>query len=201
MAYKLTGQKFGRLHVITEAYKTRNGIMWECRCECGTVKPISGSKLVSGSTRSCGCLRIERVTTHGLSKTPTYVAWREMLSRCIYPNNRSYPNYGALGISVCARWLKFINFHADMGDRPLNHSIDHKRVTGNYNLDNCKWSTKSEQQRNKRNTNYLTIDGVTKPMVEWCEIYDIPCARVWHRIKRFGWEPLRALTEGVRRAA
>lgn len=77
--------------------------------------------------------------------TPTYRTWRAMLSRC-RPNG----HYGLKGITVCARWLVFEDFLADMGERPDGTTIDRIDTTGNYTPDNCRWVTKTVQATNRR---------------------------------------------------
>ena len=62
---KLTGQKFGRWTVIERAgcqqYANRTEPLWLCVCECGTEALVRGANLRNGKSRSCGCLRNERV--------------------------------------------------------------------------------------------------------------------------------------------
>jgi hypothetical protein len=95
---------------------------------------------------------------HGMARTPTYSSWRRMKARCLNTRNIVYASYGGRGISLCERWLKFENFFADMGLRPgLEYSIDRIDNNRGYEPDNCKWSTRSEQQRNKRR--YNQYDG------------------------------------------
>lgn len=87
-------------------------------------------------------------------KTGSYIA---MISRCYNKNHNSYKNYGAKGITVCERWLGdngHDNFIQDMGERPsINHSLDRIDNNGNYELNNCKWATKREQQAKRSNSN------------------------------------------------
>ena len=57
----LTGEIFGKLHVISQAPsrftpKGKPITMWLCRCECGNEKVIAGQSLRRGMTKSCGCL-------------------------------------------------------------------------------------------------------------------------------------------------
>lgn len=61
----LTGMRFGRLTVIglniEESSKPRgkNGRKrkyWDCKCDCGIIKPILADGLTSNRTLSCGCL-------------------------------------------------------------------------------------------------------------------------------------------------
>ena len=65
----LTGQEFGRLVVIKRAPNNKRRTFWVCKCDCGNEKVINGYSLVSGYTKSCGCLHrescIERFTKHG----------------------------------------------------------------------------------------------------------------------------------------
>lgn len=54
----LTGQRFGKLVVLCESdEKSRLGVMWVCQCDCGNVTTVPSTKLMSGHTKSCGCLR------------------------------------------------------------------------------------------------------------------------------------------------
>jgi hypothetical protein len=84
-----------------------------------------------------------------------------MVDRCYRKTHSSYDRYGGRGIEICERWLPnrtkkyqkqgFLNFIEDMGEKPsVKHSLDRINNSGNYEPENCKWSTASEQQKNKR---------------------------------------------------
>lgn len=75
-----------------------------------------------------------------------------MIQRCYNSKCSSFHNYGGRGILVCDTWRKsFQSFFADMGSRPSpEHSLDRIDNMGNYTPSNCKWSTKSEQAKNRR---------------------------------------------------
>jgi hypothetical protein len=85
-----------------------------------------------------------------MAGTPTYFSWEGMIQRC---TNRRYPkweNYGGRGITVCDRWKSFVNFLADMGERPDGKTLDRIDNDGNYEPDNCRWATLQEQRANQR---------------------------------------------------
>lgn len=83
--------------------------------------------------------------------SPTYSTWRSMLSRCGDPQHENYAHYGGRGIQVCDRWREdFLNFLADMGDRPTGMTLDRIDPDGNYERANCRWATSSEQAATRR---------------------------------------------------
>ena len=58
----ITGQRFGKLLVLekdSSDYDRKRGIRWICRCDCGKKVSVLSGRLVSGQTRSCGCLSKE----------------------------------------------------------------------------------------------------------------------------------------------
>ena len=94
-----TGQKFGRLTVLYRAGNLSGRPAWLCRCDCGEAKVVRVTQLVSGSTRSCGCLATESRTKHGLTDSFEHRVWRGIRTRCNNPNATYYENYGGRGIS------------------------------------------------------------------------------------------------------
>lgn len=150
----IAGRRFERL-VAIEPTEKRLGrkVIWSCRCDCGNIKDVPIDALNAGRVKSCGCLRKEQNTTHGMKGTPTYKAWKSMRQRCKNKNDPHYPDYGGRGITVCERWESFENFLADMGERPSDDlSIDRINNDGNYEPGNCRWTDRFTQARNRRNT-------------------------------------------------
>lgn len=193
----LTGNVFGRLTVCApERFGGR--LMWRCRCSCGAITSARPSRLLSGRTRSCGCLQRDTRIKHGHggagdARRSEYRIWDAMIQRCVNPRNRYYPMYGGRGIVVCERWRNYLHFIADMGPRPHGHSIERIDNDGGYCPENCRWATRFEQQRNRRNNVLVTFDGETMCSVDWDIRRGFPKGIVRGRIL-LGWTPERAIT-------
>ena len=188
------GDKVGRLTILGIEKVLINGKMrvyCHCKCECGNIKKIRMDSISTdkGKTQSCGCFAKEesgrRVATHRMTRSITHISWMCMRSRCNNPNNPSYEHYGAIGIKVCERWDSFENFLEDMGERPSkSYTIDRIDVNGDYEPSNCRWATAKEQQNNKHNTIYITLDGQTHTIPEWADILGIKESVIRVRLRR-----------------
>ena len=198
----LRGLNFGRLTVSdkTERRMSPNKtvkIYWQCTCQCGVNLWVWGPSLVNGNTRSCGCLQREMTSqakrTHGMRTSPEYQTWRGMLERTSNPRNNHYHIYGALGVTVCPRWMSFELFLEDMGTRPDGTTIDRfPDMSGDYKPGNCRWATPSEQSRNTSRTKFITWDGLTLCTKDWAERLGITGPALKWRIKTWGLD--RAMT-------
>lgn len=198
----LLGKRFARLTVISHAGRVKRKTRWLCVCECGNEIETTADSLQRGDAKSCGCLHREAVgtaaRTHGRSGTPEHSIWKAMIRRCYNQNVKEYFRYGGRGIVVCERWRSFENFLADMGERPsAEHSIDRKDNNGNYEPGNCRWATRKQQGRNKRNNYLLTVNGVTKTLPEWAEITGKPYVLLQQRFLK-GWPHERIVNEPSR---
>jgi hypothetical protein len=190
-AIDLTGQVFSNLKVITRAgYHETYRTIWLCRCLlCKRGVKVRSYGLRSGQNTSCGCDRIKRLreaaTTHGKTKTPEYATWRQMLYRCRTPTSANYDDYGGRGIDFDPRWESFEVFLRDMGRRPsARHSLDRRDNDLGYWPDNCRWTTAKKQLRNRRDNLYLTVNGVTRLVVEWAEITGLSQWTIKSRMRR-----------------
>lgn len=198
----LTGQVFGRLTVLRYAGNNKqHSAMWECVCECGSHLTVWGCDMRRGQSLSCGCLKAdlarERFTIHGMSTTTEYASWDSMLKRCLDTSHDHYYLYGGRGITVCERWMQFENFFVDMGTKPSStHTIDRIDNDGNYEPGNCRWATKKEQARNRRNSRVVQFNGQTMCVADWSDVTGIP-AYALHRRFIAGWTAERALTTAI----
>jgi hypothetical protein len=199
------GDVFGKLTVIgtAEPYGKKKSTRWRCRCECGNETTPHQSALRQGVAKSCGCTArtkwIATITTHGLTKTPEYKNWAAMKARCYNANGPKFADYGGRGIKVCNRWLdSFENFLADMGKRPEGmREIDRIDPNGDYTPENCRWANRSQQNRNRRDSLLITMNGETKCLADWCDDLDLPYSTISTRIHAYKWDPIRALTERI----
>jgi len=139
-------------------------------------------------------MRNEMFKTHGMSKTLEYRSWRAMKIRCFNPNYPRYSDWGGRGITVCDRWKNsFEDFLADMGSRPTaKHSLDRIDNNADYSPKNCKWSTRVEQDNNKRNNHLITIDDVTLTIAQWAKKMNISGQLIQGRLKN-GWSEYKAV--------
>jgi len=200
----LTGKQFGRLTVI-EASQNKTaarGMIWLCKCDCGTIKEIAARSLITGMTVSCGCYNKEVIlaknTKHGYHGTPTYKSWDKMIQRCSNPKSEGYELYGGRGITVCDEWKDFANFISDMGERPSNlHSIDRIDTNGNYKKENCRWATSFIQANNTRRNTKIEYNGHVYTIAELARIYNVKYDTLYCRIMVFKWNIDNALNISV----
>ena len=199
---ELTGNKFGYLTVLSKSeLRGKQGeVFWNCICDCSNTTNVRAGNLLSVGTISCGCVHKKAITKHGMTKTRTFKSWDSMKQRCLNPKAPDYEKYGGRGITICDRWLEnFNNFLSDMGIRPENLTIDRIDVNGNYEPSNCRWATRSLQQRNKTNSFMIEWNGIVKCAADWSEMVGISSKIICERINA-GWSSEDTFTKPNRKS-
>ena len=198
--------EYGRWTVVSEPVRENGRLFVRCKCKCGTERNVSISRLKAGRSKSCGCLSAEITSRmnslknfkHGMAITATWKIWNGMIQRCSEKatgKNRRW--YYDRGIRVCDRWQDYLNFLADMGDRPVGMQIDRINNDDGYNPENWRWTIPTENARNTRHNTVLTLNGESHPICVWAEIKGWPRHVICNRLQ-YGWPVERVLTHPVR---
>ena len=110
-------------------------------------------------TKSCGCYIKQKTkeikTKHGLIDTRLYRIWANIKRRTLNPKHKHYNDYGGRGITLCEGWKNdFMSFYnwAMLNEYEENKGISIDRIDndGNYEPNNCRWTTQTIQCRNTR---------------------------------------------------
>lgn len=161
-AIDVTGQRVGRLTVVSVLGRDKNrNVLWRAVCDCGGETSITTRDVRNGHIQSCGCRRREATVRRNIANalhghtaagkpSRTFSSWQAMMTRCFNLNHEAHTRYAGRGITVCDRWKTFANFLADMGERPADRTLDRIDNDRGYEPGNCRWATKSEQNKNKR---------------------------------------------------
>lgn len=196
-AKDIKSKRFGRLVALGPVELRRpGGVFWLCRCDCGNTTMVLVRHLLSGNTRSCGCLRW--VGTHKKTGTPLYSTWAAMCCRCHSHTSDSFENYGARGIVVCAAWrTSFEEFEFYVAQLPhygkKGYTLDRIDNDGNYEPGNVRWATHKEQRRNSRRNRMIAYGGRTQCQMDWAKEIGMSAQCLRSRLKA-GWSIEEALT-------
>jgi len=187
----ITGQRFTRLVALKHIGLGK----WKCQCDCGNTHIVKASHLLTGSVKSCGCLRKEK--WHGMNNTRIYHIWENMKQRTMNPSANEYEHYGGRGIKVCDEWIDFKGFYSWVKTTNYNDeeklTLDRIDNDGDYCPNNCRWVTRKKQNRNSSMNVNITYKGNTRCLTEWGEIYNIHPKTLSSRIKN-GWSIENAFT-------
>ena len=182
----LYSRQFGKLTVLSTRTVTTSGgnpsSRATVRCTCGAKYELPTASLYSGQSTQCvACRDVEYAAASASGyKHPLHHIWQTMIARCYNPEAQQFQHYGGRGITVCADWRGarangeratidgFRRFVEDMPPRPTPaHSIDRINNNGPYELTNCRWATRGEQQNNKRTNVLVTYGRHTRSVTEW----------------------------------
>ncbi|MEX0314726.1 MAG: hypothetical protein AB3N18_11155 [Allomuricauda sp.] len=185
-----SGTKFNRWTVLKECPKVSRRTKFLCKCECGTIRSVASHSLISGGSKSCGCLSSEitrkRNFIHGLSNSKLFFVWSSMKQRCQSQTDLGYVNYGGRGIKVCAEWIEFKPFYdwAIKNGYREGLTLDRINNNGHYEPSNCRWTTRKVQNYNKRDNRILTYNGKRLFLSEWAKELNITVSGLINRLKK-----------------
>lgn len=200
MIKDITGKKFNRLTAVSFSHRKNDDYYWNWVCECGKEVVARRSNVVTGSTKSCGCLRKEMDKVfignlkHGFNHSRFYNIWCTMLNRCNNPKQLSYKTYGGRGIQVM--WKSFEEFRDDMYSPYQSHvsmfgekqtTIDRIDNNSNYSKENCRWATYREQGMNTSKNRLVKHNGEVKPLKQWSYDLHIGYHYLYYRVVTLGW--------------
>ena len=165
----LSGQRYGMV-VVTDKYFVKNGrVYWMCRCDCGNTFVRRSDIIKHPDVKSCGCYQKKRNKTsslkHGDGSNKSeyhrlYHSWQSMKNRCLNEKYVQFKDWGGRGITICDEWLGengYINFKKWALSHGYNEklTLDRIDVNGNYEPSNCRWITKTEQNKNTRKCKHI----------------------------------------------
>lgn len=173
--------KFDRIHITKSGQPIP---YWFGECQgCFTVKSYRGPILrMSPPKFGCGCLKPSPTTEH-----PLYNAWESMRARCLSKINKDYPRYGGSGIKMCDRWeTSFLNFAEDMGAKPNSKStVDRIDNDKGYSKENCRWASRKEQARNRKDTVIIRYKGFDLARMNIAKILNISSQNLGKKLLRY----------------
>lgn len=197
----LQGRRVGKLKFLMD-FRDEFGhwFVWTS-CDCGNL--FSLKRFSTNRDTGCGCVLTydqiskrdgfngKKIVSDRLYLTVAYKraynSYRSMLKRCLNASAIGYEHYGGRGITVASEWIdSFESFLRDMGDRPVNCTLDRINNDGNYEKNNCRWASVAVQSSNKRTNKYLVYNGEKVTISEFSRIIGISksCARVY--VEKYG---------------
>jgi hypothetical protein len=204
---KYKGKKYNRLTILDFSHKDKYKRYFNVLCDCGSKKTMNIHWIISGNSKSCGCLMREiaaelcrNKATHGKSGTRIYNIWIGIINRCNNSTWKEYAKYGARGIMVCNDWLDYKTFEYWVNSSGYSDDLSIDRIdnNGNYEPSNCKWSTPTEQANNRRSSVYLEYNGEIKTIANWSRVFNVSQGVIGQRVK-MGWSIEDAISKPIRK--
>ena len=132
---------------------------------------------------------------HGMATTRLYQCWADMKQRCNNPHNQFYARYGGRGITYCESWEDFEPFMQWALSNGYSDLLTLDRINndGNYEPNNCRWTTPKIQANNTRRNHKLSYQGQTLTVSEWADYLGISYSCMLSRVRR-GWSMERIVS-------
>ena len=114
---------------------------------------------------------------HHMYGTRTYKSWSEMKQRCGNTKRKYWEN-----INYCKEWEEFENFYKDMGERPLNTSLDRIDGTKGYYKENCRWADRKTQNNNLKSNMRFNYNNENLTIPQLARKYNISRSNLANKI-------------------
>jgi hypothetical protein len=193
----LAGRKFGKLTVVSlKKVIAGAGRIWTCQCECGNINLVRTGYLLSGHTKSCGCLARESASNRakhngvkGGKRSRLYNIWINIKQRCENPNIPNFTLYGGRKIIMCEEWHDFGSFQKWSFSNGYTDRLTIDRIDGNGNYEptNCRWVNQKVQQNNRRNNRIINFEGKAYTLARLAEKSNLLPDTLRRRIDKYGW--------------
>ena len=130
--------------------------------------------------------------------TRLYRIWSKMKARCYNKKHNAFDRYGGSGIIVCKDWKNdFQSFKKWAIENGYSDELTIDRIdnNGNYEPNNCRWTTKKEQANNTCRNRLITYKGKTQTLAQWADSIGINKHTLHVRIDVRGWTIERAFEQ------
>lgn len=135
--------------------------------------------------------------SHRSMRTRTYRSWESMKYRATKKTCKVFHRYGARGIGMTQRWKRFENFLADMGECPVNLSLDRINNDKGYSKKNCRWADAKTQAQNRRSAVFYKYNGKMFRPDDLANLANMEKRTLWARLN-LGWTVKEAVETPVR---
>lgn len=133
----------------------------------------------------------------------------EILYRCYSKKDTAYERYGAKGTRVCDEWINNpMNFYIWALNNGYDYvpsnkgintiSIDRINTRGNYEPNNCRWTTSEEQANNRVSNICINDNGIRLTVAQYSEKYNKNSKTIYKRLS-MGWDIQDAISKPIRR--
>lgn len=148
--------------------------------------------------------------THGLNNHPLYIKWLRIKAVCYNKKHPKYHRYGGRGVVMCDEWLgdfkKFYDWCMGNG-WAVGLQVDKDMKAAKLGKDGliyspewCSIISNAENANYRKQTQYITINGETKNIMQWCNHFKIKQSTFYHRVNVQGLSPSEALKKPPRKS-
>ncbi len=199
----IIGDRLGEIVVESFAYTKNGQSYFNIICDCGNKHISMGSLIRRGDVRSCGCAnkrnRLIAITKHGERKSRLYGFWQAIKNKCNNKKARYYHLYGGKGVKVCDEWNNYIFFRDWALSNGYKNDLVLDRfpnIEGDFEPDNCRWTTCIEQNR-FRNIRNIEISGKKQTISQWAKELGAGDDQLYERLRR-GWSYEKTVTTPIK---